>query len=809
MTGFGSALRQDVGHAFRQMVRSPAATALAVLTLGLGIGAATVVFSVVKAVVLEAVPFESPERLVAVRELTPQRDYFSTSEPNFLDWAERQRAFTDLAAYTLGDVTLSGPDRAERLTGLRVSHGLFGVLGIAPVVGRIPTREEDLPGANAPVVVLSEASWRGRFGGDDDVIGRSIRLDGLPHLVVGVVPSDAGFPGVEVFTPLRADPTTDRANHMLQVVGRLAEGTTVQEARAEMGRIAAELASEYPDANAGWSATVAPLREFRVADRLTRMSTFLILAVTLLLLMACGSVATMLVARASGRRREIGLRAALGAGRRRIVAQLVTESAVLGLVGGTLGVLLAWYGTPLVHELGPATVTRLARASIDGEVLGVAVVVSLTSVLLFGLAPAAFATRGRLFDGLHEGSASMSRAQRRVLGALVVAQFALAVVVAIGAGLTSQSFARIQSIDLGFEPEGVLQLSVGLPDGSFSAEERTAFLDRLKGQIGGFPGVEAVGVSMTSPFSSFQASNFIAPSDDVPDRQDDFVPVSWRAVDGAFFEAAGARLLGGRTFGAQDGPPPDPTGAAGFEPSVILDEGLAQALWGTAKAVGRSVVWGDPDGMSMRVVGVVAPIHDESVEGLPRPRIYLPYSLFPWPSPTLLVRSGGDPSSLVPPIRELVHRLDPDVPVMDVATLPAVKREAVAWPRFTMQVVSAFGLVAVVLAALGIYGVASLGVHRRRREIGIRVALGAESVGIARLVLLDAARLAATGIALGVLFALATARVLEAVLYDIAPRDPLTFTAIPLGLGMIALLASWLPARRATRVDPVRAISAE
>jgi predicted permease len=602
----------------------------------------------------------------------------------------------------------------------------------------------------------------------------------------------------------------DRDNHMLQAVGRLAPSTTVAEARLDMQRIAAELAAEHPEANAGWSATVSLFSEWRVGDRLERIGAFLMLAVGLLLLMACGSVSTMLIARATGRQKEMGLRAALGAGRRRIVGQLITESAVLGLLGGGLGVLLAWLGTPAVRALGPGDMARLGEASIDGRVLGVALATSVLSVLVFGLAPALFATRGRLFDALREGAPSVPGGHRRLRDALVVAQFALAIVVVLGAGLMTRSFAQVQAVELGFRPQGALQFSVGLPDGAFTMAERVTFLDQLSAQISGLPGVEAVGLTMSAPFSPFQASNFVAPADDLPDRQDDFVPVSWRAVDGGFFEAAGVQLIAGRIFSGADVPPEDEQAMAnGYEMSVIIDESLAREMWGTPNGLGQAIVWGDPAGPTMRVVGVVSSIRDEWVQDEPRPRIYLPYAVFPWPSPVVVVRSANDPTALVPTIRTLVQRLDADVPVMDVASLPELTRQAVAWPRFTMQVVSAFGLVAVILAAMGIYGVASFGVLRRRREIGIRVALGAEPGRIVGLVLRGAVRLALVGIVLGVVLAFAMSDFLDSLLYGIEPNDAMTFTILPVGLGLIAVLASWLPARRATRVDPREALTQE
>ncbi|MEJ2204418.1 MAG: ABC transporter permease [Gemmatimonadota bacterium] len=802
--------RQDLSFALRQLVKAPGTSALSLLTLALGIGAATVVFSVVNAVVLEAVPFEGADELVTVREVTPQGNGFSVSDPNYLDWTERQHSFGAMGAFTMGDMTLTGAGQAERLSGLRVTHTVLPTLEIDPIAGRHMTPEEDVPDAGDRVVLLARGYWESRFGADESLVDGTLTLDGIPHLVIGVVPTDRGFPGVDIFTPLRPDPASDRGNHMLQTVARLAPGTTLSDAQREMAGIGAALAEEYPDANAGWGAGVYSLQDWRVGDRLTRIATFLVLAVALLLLMACGSVANVLIARATGRQREIGLRAALGAGRRRIVAQLLTESAVLGILGGALGVVLARVGTPVVRALGPRDLARLGQATMDGRVLAVAVAVSVTAVLVSGLAPALFATRGRLFDALREGAPSTSGPHRRVRDALVVAQFALAVVVILGAGLMTRSFQRIQAVDLGFPTDGAFQFSLGLPDGEYSTAERVAFLERLTNEIQGLPGAEAAGVTMSGIFSEFQASNMVAPAEEVPDRQEEFIPVSWRAVDDGFFSALGIQLLSGRNFDARDQPPESQEAMAdGFEIPVILDDHLAEDLWGAADAVGRSVVWNDPSGPRMRVVGVVRSIRDESVRDRPRPRVYLPYTVFPWPTPSVVVRTAVDPAGLVPAVRSALQALDSDVPMMEVATLPEVTRERVAWPRFTMQVVSAFGLLAVILAAMGVYGVASFGVLRRRREIGIRIALGAESGGVVGLVLRQAVRLALAGIVVGVVVALAAGRFIGSLLYEVAPADPATFTVLPLGLAVVALLASWGPARRATKVDPRSALTTE
>jgi putative ABC transport system permease protein len=799
-------IRQDIRFAARQFVKTPLVSGLAALTLAVGIGATTIVYTVVDAVVLDAVPFPDSDELYSIRELTPQSDYFSTSDPNYLDWRARQHSFSEIGAYSGGNRTLTGGEQAERVPGMRVTHTILPLLGVETILGRSFRAEEDVPGGPTRVALLSEGYWASRFGEDPDVVGTTLTLDGEPFEVVGVVASDRGLPGAEIFTPLAPNPDSDRGDHRIEAVGRLRAGVSEVDARREMEQIATALAAEYPE-NSGWGATIVSLRDDRVGDRMSAIGTFLLGAVALILLMACGSVSNMLIARATSRKREMGLRAALGAGRRRIVGQLVTESSLLGLVGGSLGVALAWWGTPLVRALGPGDLERLAQATVDGPVLGVAVAVSILSVLIFGLLPALFLTRGRLFDALRESNPSSS-GSRRVRDGLVVAQFALAIVVVLGAGLTVRSFARLQSVDLGFEPEGSLRFDVSLPDGNFSVPERIAFLDRMKERIASLPGVTAIGLTMSSPFSSMRASNHVAAADNMPDRQEDFLPVSWRAVDGGYFPAMGIELLAGRTFGPEDrtpaAEPPDD-----WQPSVVIDATLADRLWGRLDVVGEEVAWGAPDGPLMRVIGVAEPARDEWVDAPPRPRLYVPYSLFPWPEPSVVVRTGLDPASLVPTIRRTVAELDPSVPVTGVAAVPELLRDAIAWPRFTMQVVGAFGLIALLLAAMGIYGVTTFHVVRRERELGIRVALGADPSRLLRIVLGAGMRLAMVGVVIGVGAALMMTGVIDRILYDMPARDPLTFVLVPLGLTALALIATWIPARRATRVDPRAALVAE
>jgi predicted permease len=750
-------------------------------------------------------PFEDPDRLLLLQEVTPQGADFSVSEPNYLDWVERQRAFSGLAGFSFGDQTLSGDGPPEQLSGTRITHGFLDVTGLSTLLGRGFLPREDQPGGPR-VVLLAQGFWERRFGSDPTILGSTLRLDGDPHEIVGVVSSDEAWPDTEIFTPLAPDPGTARDNHLMNVLGRLRPEVTVAEARADLQRVTAELAEEYPEANAGWSGTVITTDEWRIGDRTTRLGWFLMGAVALLLLMACGSVSNLLLARATTRQKEMGLRAALGAGRHRILGQLVTESALLAFLGGGLGVLLAWWATPLVRGLGPADVARLSQADVNGTVLLVAAAVSAVSVLVFGLVPALHAARGRLSQALREGGPTGTSSGNRIRSGLMVGQFALAIVLLLGAGLLLRSFSQLQSVELGFDADRILRFSLNLPESRFSDEERVAFVYLLQERMEAIPGVEHVGVTMSSPYGDFRASNFVAPADNVPDSQDDFVPVSWRSATGALFQATGVPLLAGRTFDASDRPGADGPPA---ELPVIIDETLAQRLWPDQPAVGKVGVWEQPGGFPFRVVGVVGSVRDEYVDARPRPRIYLPYAYFPWAQPAVLVRAASEPAALVPAVRAEMNALDPDLPLIGIGPLEDTLRDVVAWPRFSMQVVGAFALVALILSGMGIYGVTAFGVNRRRKEIGVRVALGADSSRVVGLVLGRALRLAAVGIVLGLLLAWMSASFLESLLFEVTATDPVTWIVVPLFLAGMALGASWMPARRATRVDPREALTEE
>lgn len=814
MSDFLGSLRQDLSFAGRQLVRNRGFSVLAAGTLALGIAATTVVFSVVNAVVLRPLPFVDGHELAFVEERTPQGAQFSMSEPNYLDFSAEQRSFTGMGAFTQGDRVLTGRGDVEELAGLRVTHTLFSVLRIPVSPGRGFLPEEDAVGGQNQVVLLSRGFWEERYGGDPAAVGATLLLDGEAHTVVGVVDTDAAFPTMQIFTPLVPDPNSDRGNHMIAAIGRLRGGTTPADAREDLGAIATRLAEAYPISNEGWGITILTLEQWRIGDRLTRLGYFLLAAVGLLLLMACASVSNLLIARATARQREIGLRAALGAGRGRIVRQLVTESTVLALVATIVGVALAGWAMPAVRALGPTDVARLDEARVDGLALGVSLAAAVVTVLLAGLLPAIYAVRGRLFEALREGVSSAMPRGRRVRDALVVAQFAIAVTVVLGAGLMLRSFSSLLNQELGFDPTKTAQMELNLPPGVYSDAERAAFVDVLEEAVAGVPGVSAVGTSMGSPFGNFRASNFVAPSDQVPDRAEDFQSISWRAVTAGFFDALGLEIVEGRGFLSSDAPPSFRQGVtdqerAEFQVNVIVDQDLAQVLWPNETAVGKTLLWSEIGGPEFRVVGITETVQDESIDGNPRPRLYMPYAVFPWAEPTLLVRSESGAWPMIPEVREVVREMAPGMPVPTAIPVTDAVANQVAWPRFSALVLSAFGSLALVLAMLGVYGVLSFTLARQRREIGIRIALGADNRSVARLVLVRGVALAGAGIVIGVLAALSMSRVIQAVLTGVDATDPMTYGVVISLLGVVTLAACISPAVRATRVDPRDALASD
>lgn len=574
-----------------------------------------------------------------------------------------------------------------------------------------------------------------------------------------------------------------------------------------MSRIAAQLSLEYPESNDRWGAAVESVRDWLIGPQLTRLGGFLLGAVGLFLLMACASVSNLLLARATVRLQEMGIRAALGAGRARLAAQVIVEGAVLAVLGGGLSVVATIVGLRVVQALGPADIVRLGEAGVNGPVLFVATVAAALAVVVAGAAPALLMIRGSVFSGLRVGTVHASGPGRRFRDGLVVAQFALAVTVVLSASLLTQSFIRLQNVDLGFEPNGMVRFAVRLPEGQFNQGSREDYLRRLGEELEAIPGIVAVGATHAPPFSRFRPSNFVARSDQEPDRQQDFVPVSWRAISGDYFAAVGIPLLAGRVFGPEDRLRP---GEQVQNPPVIIDRALAELLWPDGEEpLGRLVTWFLPGGRQCEVIGVVATARDENVDGELRPRIYRPFTYTSWDQPTVVVRTAGNPSDLIPVLRGVVLALDASVPAISPAPLKQDVRETVAWPRFTMQVLTLFGFIALALAAMGIYGVTAFSVSQRRREIGVRVALGAEPAGVHWMIVRGAMGLAMPGIALGVGGSLALKGFLETLLFESSTVDLTIYLLVPSTLFLVAVVSAWLPARRAVRLDARSALVSE
>ena len=796
------ALLRDVAFAWRQARRRPLDTILPLGTLVLGVAATAVVFSVVHAVVLSPLPYEDPGHVVHVSQTSPQGRIYSTSEPNYVDFRARQRSFTEMAALTAVTPVLGGEDRPVSVDGLRVTATFFPVLGLEPVVGRTFTEAEDTWGEEADAVVLSQDAWRTRFAQDPDILGRTVVLDGRPREVVGVVPSELAWPGVEVFVPLAPNPEVYRDDQRLDVLARLAPGVTLELANQDMAGIAADLSDAYPESNDGWGALVRSARDWRIGDRIRRLGSLLLGAVVLFLVLTCATLSNLLLVRATARGGEMGVRMALGAGRRRLTAQLVTEGLILAGVGGCLALLAARFGLRMVQLFGPGDVARLDQATLGGPVLGVALGAALATVLVAGAAPALVLRGVGPFRHLRSGSASGPGGRLR--DALVVAQFALAVTVVSGATLLTRSFAELQSVELGFRTEGVVRFTVRLPDGSWDQASRQDHLDRLQRELEALPGVGAVGATTAPPFARMRPSNFVARSDREPARQENFLPVSWRAVTGDYFDAAGIEVLAGRTFETADRP------LDRLHPPVVVDETLARTLWPDGEdPVGRLVTWFLPGGQQCEVVGVVASVRDERIDDDPRPRIYRPFTFTAWDQPAVLVRTAGDPAGLVPAIRDAALRVDPGVPAIGPAPLQDDLDETVAWPRFSMLVLGVFGLVALLLAGMGVYGLTAFAVARRQRELGVRVALGASPSRIRWMVVVRGLRLAGLGIALGLGGSLLLAGGLRSVLYGVSPTDPASFAGGIGTLATLAVVAAWLPARRVLRIGPREALMSD
>jgi putative ABC transport system permease protein len=808
--GLVETLWQDLRYGARMLVKAPVFTLIAVITLALSIGANTAIFSVVNAVLLRPFPYESPERLLVLQESVSGGAAFTASYPNFADWRAQNRACSSMAAVRTNEsFNFTGAGEPERLQGRVVSAEFFSTLGIKPLLGRDFLAEEDRPGAT-PAVILSHGFWQRRFGADPGVIGKQLTLNNQSFAVVGVTPANFQYGAeADVTVPIGLQAERFRLRGKdpgVSVVARLRPGVSQQQAETELNLIAARLEQQYPESNTGRRVLLTPLHESFVGD--VRQPLLILLgSVGLVLLIACANVANLLLVRASARRKEMAVRVALGAGRARIIRQLLTESLLLAALGAALGILLAFWGTSLIISQVPDGIPRLQEARVDAPVLAFTLAVSLLTGLLFGLAPALRASRPNLTEGLKEGERGSSGRRQRLRAALVVCEVALTLSLLAGAGLLIQSFRRVLQVDPGFKAQNLLtmQLSVNNADGHQVAN----FFEQLQQAVRGLPGVNSVAVSNGLPLGGANQPPFIVEGRPRPEPGKEPAGIRY-TVSPDYFRTLGIELLKGRVFAAQDTPD--------TQPVVIIDEVLARQYFPDEDPLGKRIRQVLPDAPGLEIVGVVRHVEHDSLDGqaAARAQFYLPFHQIPLERlPTqvrrinLLVRTEVDPSSLAPAVRGQVAALNKDQALFNVRTMEQIVAQSVAPRRFSMLLLTIFAAVALVLAGVGIYGMMSYAVAQRTREIGVRMALGAQVSDVLRMVIGQGMKLVLTGLALGLVASVALTRTIRSLLFGVSATDPATFAAIAALLALVALLACFVPARRATRVNPMVALRGE
>lgn len=809
-------LSLDLRVALRGLARSPGFAAVAVLTLALGIGANTAIFSVVDAVLLAPLPYPEPERLAVLVTWDDEREDLAFSPATFLDLERDARSLGRVAAWDTSSFTLTGDGPAERLAGASVSAGFFAALGVTPALGG----GLGTAAVGEPVAVLADGLWRRRYQADPAAVGRGIVLDGVSHRIAGVLPADFRFPlapEAEIWVlapkglpppPLQVDgePAELRGLHYLALLARLAPGASIEQADEELASLSAGYAAEHPEDEGRRTIGAEPLHEAAVGDLRPALA-LLLGAVGLVLLIACSNVSSLLLARAVARGRELAIRASVGAGGSRLVRQALVEGLVLALAGGALGLLIGAWGVELLLELAPPDITRLGEVSLDLRVLAFAAALSLGSVLLFSLVPALRASRPALREALLEGGARAgdSRGTARLRGALVVGETALAVLLLIGAGLLLRSLDRLRDVDPGLRAENVLAATVALPDARYSESARiTAFWDELHERLGALPGVLETGHVLTLPFGGSQASSDFVIEGEPPPAPGREPNAGFQAVSSGYFRAVGIPLLAGRAL--------EPTDRADGEQVVVVSQAMARRYFPGGDAVGRRInldTAAGPDEPWMTIVGVVGDVRHAGFDGPPRPEIYFPYAQFPWAFGTVVLRTAGEPMATAGALRAALAEIDPDLPLVEIRPLKDYLAESTARRRFLTILLGLFAAVAAALAALGLYGVIAYGAVQRRREIGIRIALGARRGPVQWSIVARGLALAVAGVALGTAGAFALRRLLAAQLFEISASDPVTYAAVALLLAAVAALASWLPARRAAAVDPAIVLRGE
>jgi putative ABC transport system permease protein len=816
MWGFRSleTLAQDLRYGVRMLLKSKGFTIVVALTLALGIGANTAIFSVVNAVLLRPLPYPDSDRLVHIYRMQPPVERSPVAVPVYLDFAAQQQVFESFAAHNSQTFNLTDVDEAERIIGRRVTANFFAVFGASPKRGRffLPTDDE----AGSPLVaVISDGLWRRRFGGDDGIIGQTIKLNGEAYTVIGVAPPLFQFPRrVEIWTParlLQSQVRGDRSINFLMVIGRLKDGVTKEQAQAQMNQIASAMARQYPSQHDKLSVLVSPMLEEQISGIRTGLWV-LMGAVAFVLLIACANVANLLLARASARRREFAVRVALGAGRFRVVRQLLTESMLLALLGGAGGILLAFWGVRLLVAAAPANLPRVSEARIDMWALGFTLLISLLTGFVFGLAPAWHLPKFGLNEALKEGArgAGVSLSQAWLRRVLVIAEIALSLVLLVGAGLLIGSVRRLAQINPGFETNNLLTADINYPRRPAAAyqqsgegqerQERSDFLRAIEQKVATLPGVQSVGVINDLPVTGDldTAGKFKIEGD--PDVNWANAPqAEWKSVTPNYFNAIGIPLLKGRSFSERDTPQSPAT--------ILINETLARRFFPGEDPIGkRLMVANGPH----EIVGVVGDSRQRALNLPANPEIYFPNTQHAFGQQiSLVVRTNIDPVSLSDAVRRAAQSVNRDAPIIRVRTMQDVMAGAIAQARFNTILMALFAVVAMLLSAIGLYGVMAYSVTQRAHEIGIRVALGASRADVLRLVVGQGLRLVALGLGLGLMAAMALTRLMEKLLFEVSATDPATFTCVAALLILVALLACWIPARRAAKVDPIIALRFE
>ncbi|MBA2527764.1 MAG: ABC transporter permease [Pyrinomonadaceae bacterium] len=805
-------LLRDLRFSARSLLKRPTLTIIAVITLAIGIGANSAIFSVVNALLIKPLPFPELERVVAIWETQPSQGVLhnEASMANFLDWRAQNQTFEQMGLYRWWSTNLTGLETPERVQGFLVTANFLDVLGVKPAMGRGFLADEDQPGKE-PVVILTHGLWQRRFGNDPNIINKSITLNGISRSVIGVMPEGFKYPrGADVLAPITITPelARSRQSHSYEIVGRLKPNVTPDSAQADLSTIASRLEKEYAESNTGWGVVVHPI----VADAVRLYKTavlVLMAAVGFVLLIVCANVANLMLARAAGRQKEMALRAALGAGRWRLVRQLLTESVMLALVGGALGVLIAYWGVDLLRTLNPGDAAKFApgwdRLGVNLPVLGFNMGLSLVSGLLFGLAPAWQISKTDLNETLKEGGRQTSSGSHRLRGLLVISEVALSLMLLVSAGLLMRSFISLLKTDPGFNPEKVMTMNLVLPAAKYrEAPQKATFYSELTKRVEALPGVESAAFVNYLPLGGSNSSDaFLIEGVAEPAPGQDFIG-RYRVCTPRYFHTLGVRILKGRGFTEQD--------KADAPPVIMVNETLAKKYWTNGDAVGKRMRFSGPfDKVKnpwLEVIGILQDVKHELNLAV-TPDFYLPHAQDPWSSMVLVAKTKVAPKALAADIRQQVWSLDKDQPVFDLRTMEEVRTLSVSVYSFSSFSLGIFAAIALLLAAIGIYGVMSYAVMQRTQEIGIRMALGARAADVLKLVVKNGMSLALIGVVAGLAGAFTLTRLLQSLLFGVTPTDALTFAVVTLGLLLVALLACYIPARRATKVDPLVALRYE